>query len=218
MRLQATRGPDSLHSRRADALRLGHRAAAPVRLTRRLLVERRTHDRLDLLAWNRRLATAPGAHHPEVSQPSLREPCAPGAHSYHCHPRPLSDPGVCLTVRGQQQCLRASHMLMRGATRSRQHVQRRSLSIGQLQRRRRMIHPAILPQPDSEMRDATLARRQPETARAGSTRPRRMRGPARSGSGAIGYCLQPNPAPEGAGWLRRHAPGATVRTRSPGGS
>ena len=50
---------------------LGHRSAAPVRLTRRLLVQRRVHDRLNLLRRDRRLAAPPLANHADPFRPSV---------------------------------------------------------------------------------------------------------------------------------------------------
>ena len=59
---------------------LGHRSAAPVRLTRRLLVQRRVHDRLNLLRRDRRLAAPPLANHADPFQAIGSEPLTPVAH------------------------------------------------------------------------------------------------------------------------------------------
>src|SRR5487761_1175022 len=77
MRLEIARGPDPLHRRRTDALGLGHRAAAPVRLTFRLLMQRRVHDLSDLLLGNRRFAPPPRTYTAECLQALLEEALAP---------------------------------------------------------------------------------------------------------------------------------------------
>jgi hypothetical protein len=127
-----------------------------VRLPRRLVVQRCAHDRLDLLRRNLRLTTPPRPNDPEIRQPGLRESLAPSPNSDHRHPQPFSDPRVRLTSRSQQQRLRSPHLLVRRTARTRQHLQRRPLSIRQLQRRGRTIHRTSVPQPDSQMRDATV--------------------------------------------------------------
>ncbi len=86
-----------------------------MRLTRRVLMQRRVHDRLDRRPRDRRLTTTSRAYHPEVCQSRRLKPCTPCTYGHHRHTYPLADPGVRLACRGQQQRLRALDLLMRRA-------------------------------------------------------------------------------------------------------
>ena len=69
---------------------LGHRPAAPVRLARRLLVQRHVHDLRDLLVGDRRLASPARAHPPRTPSALLGEPLAPRPHRRRRHPNVLA--------------------------------------------------------------------------------------------------------------------------------
>src|SRR6266446_5367899 len=79
--LQIPRCPDTLHGRRADSLRLGHRPARPVRLARWLRVQGGLHNGLDLLHRDRRLAAPPSANYAEVLQSLLTKAPPPRGHA-----------------------------------------------------------------------------------------------------------------------------------------
>ena len=135
MGLETSRRPYPLDGGGADALGLGHRAAAPVRLTGGLFVQRRLHDRRHLVVGDRGLAAAAGLHLPELLQPLLFEAGAPRGDAAGGDPELPGDRGVRRSLPGEQQRLGAGHVPMWRRLRLGQLLEDVTLAVGHRQRR-----------------------------------------------------------------------------------
>src|SRR5712691_3115551 len=140
MGLETVRVPDPLHARRADALRLGHRATAPVRLTGRRRLRGRCDDRLDLRRRNRRLAPATRLGLGQRRRPVLGEARTPQDHRRPRHAQRTSDLTVRLTRAGQQHDPGAQRHTLRRLLRADPALQHRALLVRDGRARARRGH------------------------------------------------------------------------------
>ena len=135
--LQTACGPDLLDGGVRDPLRPSHRPTTPVRLTRRLLMQRRMDDRLDLLGRDRRLAAPTRPHLHRCLQALLLKPLTPPRDRRRGHPDLRRDPRGRKPVRGHQQCRRSLHITMSRSLGPRQRLKHFALRISNRQGRRR---------------------------------------------------------------------------------
>ena len=92
--------PDPVHGRFAHSLGFGHRAAAPVRGSRRLGLERRVHNPLDILLSQRRFASPPLSHFPQAIGALADESLPPQSHRLEIEAQVIRDKLVLLSLRG----------------------------------------------------------------------------------------------------------------------
>jgi len=124
---EAVRVPDPLHGRRADALGLGHRAAAPVRLPRRGRLRRRLHDRLDLRGRDPGLASPARPGLGQSLRPAFSKTRPPQDHSRAAHPERPSDHAIRLTRASHQHDPRPHRDTLRRLLRTHPALQNRTL-------------------------------------------------------------------------------------------